>query len=447
MGLSPLTFTGVSQFSSDLQAILDRAVRIAQLPVQGLQNRTSDVLQKKLLLGQLSGSVAGLADSLQALGDVAARRALAASSSRPSTVSVTNTGATAAATYTINSVTSLAAPASERTQAGYADSTLTPVGSTGHFRLVVGADEYDFELSNNTLVGLRDHINSLSAGVLATILTTGDGNYLSVSTTTPGATTLALYDDPEGANTNLLTAGNQGSDLVFRLNGIPVTQQSNLVNSVVPGLTFTIHETTASPVQLQLAPRRTDLSSALSNFVSSFNALRDAVNAQTGPAAGLLSGNVLIHRLSAQLRAVAHHRRDTGAVRSLADLGVTFSSAGRMEFDSAKLNALNEAQLEDAFLFLGSANTGLGGFARGLRQFTDPIHGLIALEQRGLDRVDQALQRQIAALNERIDLMRRGMQRRLQQADALLAQIESQQNTVKASLQGLNLVLYGRNDR
>jgi len=202
MSLSPLTFTGVSQFSTDFQTILDRAVRIAQLPVQALQNRTSDVLQKKLLLGQLSGSVAGLADSLKAVGEISAKRALAASSSRPAVISVTNTGATAAASYTINSVTSLAAAANERTLTGYADSTATPVGSTGHFRLVVGANDYTFELADNTLVGLRDQINALGAGVTASILTTGDGNYLSVSTVAPGATTLALYDDPGGAETN-----------------------------------------------------------------------------------------------------------------------------------------------------------------------------------------------------------------------------------------------------
>lgn len=447
MSLSPLTFTGVSQFSADLQTILDRAVRIAQLPVQALQNRTSDVLQKKLLLGQLSGSVDALASSLQTLGEISAKRALAATSSLPSVISVANTGATQAASYTINSVTSLAAAASERTLTVYADSTATPVGSTGDFRLVVGSSEYMISPAANTLIGLRDAINGLGAGVTASILTTGDGNYLSVSAVTTGATTLELYNDPGGANTNLLTADNQGTDLAFHLNGIPITQKSNLVNSVVPGLTFTVLESTGSPVQLQLAPRRSDLSSALAGFVSGYNSLREAVNAQTGPAAGLLSGNFLVHQLSGQLRAVSNHRSESGAIRSLTDLGISFTSAGRMELDAAKFNNLSESQLQDAFVFLGSPTGGLGGVTRVFRQFTDPVNGLIALEQRGLDRVDQALQKQIAAATDRIEVMRRGMQRRLQQADSLLAQIESQQNTVKASLQGLGLVLYGCNDK
>ena len=444
MSFTPLTFSGVSKFSTDFQTIMDRAVKIAQLPVQILQNRDSDAIQRKGLLGNLSGVTASFGASLKALGETSGRKALGATSSKPSIVSVVNSGATTAATYTIDSVTSIATSASERSLLGYADSAATPVGTSGDFKLVVGSNNYSFSLTNNTLVGLRDQINNLGAGVTASILTTGDGNYLSVSTASSGATTLELYDDPVGVNANLLTGNNQGSDLVFSLNGIPVTQSQNLVNSVVPGLTFTVLDTSTTSVQLQLATKRSDLSSSLSSFVSNFNTLRDAVSAQTGPAAGLLSGNFLVHQLSGQLRSVASYRTTEGSVRGLADLGVTFNNAGDVEFDSAKFNALSEAQISDAFTFLGSATSGLGGLSRSFSQFTDPVSGLFKLEQQGLDRVDRALQKQIEALGDRIDVMQRGLALRLQQSDALLATLESQQNTVTASLQGLSMVLYGK---
>ena len=444
MSISPQTFTGISKFSTDFQSIMDRAVKIAQLPLQAMQNRDSDLIQQKGLLGNLSAAVAGFGDSLKALGDTSGRTALGAASAQPAIVSVLNTGATAAATYVIDSVTSIATAASERSLQGYADSAATPVGTTGDFKLVVGSNNYSFSLTNNTLVGLRDQINNLGAGVTASILTTSDGNYLSLSATSSGQTTLALYDDPNGANANLLTGTNQGTNLAFSLNGIPVTQSQNLVNSIVPGLTFTVLDKTTTPVQLQLSTTRADLSSALTTFVSNFNSLRAAVTSQTGPAAGLLSGNLLVHQLSADLRNVASYRGSGGSVTGLSDLGVTFNNAGQVEFDPAKVNALSEAQISDAFTFLGTASTGLGGFSRSFSQYTDPINGLIKLEQQGLDRVDQSLQKQMAALTDRIDLMQRGLALRLQQSDALLASLESQQNTITASLQGLNVVLYGK---
>jgi flagellar hook-associated protein 2 len=444
MGFTPLSFTGVSKFSADFGTIMDRAVKIAQLPITQLQNRDGDVIQKKTLLSGISASVSAFADSLEALGQTATNRALTASSSQPSVVSAVNAGATIGASYTINSVTSIAAAGSERSLISYGDSTATPVGSTGDFKLVVGAEHYDFTLANNTLIGLRDKINTLGAGVTASILTTGDGNYLSISSNTSGAKALELRDDPVGANANLLTTDNQGSDLVFHLNGIKVQQSRNLVNSVIPGLSFTVLSASNSATQLSLASDRSDLASALSNFTGSFNGLRGQLNAQVGSAAGLLTGSSLVTQLSGQLRQLASHRSASGSIRSLAELGVTFDNKGTVQFDTKVLDGLTDEQLTDAFKFLDNSSTGIAKFAGGLRQFSEPIGGLIKLEQQGLDRVDLAIQKQIASMNDRISVMQRGLTLRLQQADALLATLESQQNTVNASLQGLNLVLYGK---
>jgi flagellar capping protein FliD len=155
---------------------------------------------------------------------------------------------------------------------------------------------------------------------------------------------------------------------------------------------------------------------------------------------------VVVRQLQAELRNVASYRASEGEIRGLADLGISFDSAGKASFDSGALNGLAQSALEDAFSFLGSANQGLGGFSLKLRQYSDPISGLIRSEQNGLDRVDRALQAQMDALAARIDVMRRGLARKLQEADALLARLEAQQTTLKASLLGLNHVLYGRND-
>src|SRR5262245_22989313 len=105
MSITPLTITGVSQFSSDLQTILNRAVQIAQIPVTALQNKDADLLQQKTLLGSLNGSVAQLGAALKQLGDTASTQALGASTSDSTIVTATSAGATTPATYAINSIT------------------------------------------------------------------------------------------------------------------------------------------------------------------------------------------------------------------------------------------------------------------------------------------------------------------------------------------------------
>ena len=68
MATSPLTFTGVSQFSNDLQLVLQRAVKIASLPMQKLQLDETNLLAQKTALADLGSVVSALTGSLSSLG-------------------------------------------------------------------------------------------------------------------------------------------------------------------------------------------------------------------------------------------------------------------------------------------------------------------------------------------------------------------------------------------
>jgi len=445
MSIAPLTFTGVSQYSSDFQSILNRTVQIAQIPVTALQNRDSDLLQKKSQLASLNGAVASLASDLKALGTAAANKALSATSSDATVVTASNSGATTAASYTINSVTSTATTAAERSLTGYADSSATQVSSTGTVDLVVGSTHHTFTLAQNNLVSLRDQINGLGAGVTASILTTGNGNYLSLTANSPGATTLKLVDDPTGAATNLLTNTNQGTDAVFQLNGITIHQPNNSVNNVIPGLSFTLQKSSSTPVTLSLQSDPTQLSSTLQNFVADYNTLNGQLRAQTGSGAGLLVGDIAVTGLQGLLRQITSYSAGSGSVTNLSALGITFDGTGKASFDSSVFSSLSGAQINDAFNLLGSATKGLGAFSQSLSQYSDPITGLIKIEQAGIDTTDKSLQGQITTLTDRINAQQASLSKQLAAADAFEARLESQQKGVTASLQGLSLVLYGKN--
>ena len=444
MGLTPLTFTGLSTFSNDYQTILNRATQIAQLPVTMLQNQDVDVLQKKTLLGNLNSAVGALVTSLSSLGTTAANRALSTTSSNPAAVTVANTGAAAPATYTINSVTSAAAAASERTIASFATSAATPVSATGTMKLVVGSESYPFDLATNSLTGLRDKINSLGAGVTASVITaSGTSNYLSITTNATGATTLQHFDDPDGANNNVHTAANQGANAVFQLNGININQPGNVVNSVLPGVTFTIAGSSDTPVTLTLATDRAKLSKALGDFVASYNALAAQLSAQQGKNAGLLSGDNIIGQLNTAMRQLTSYRLNSGSIRGLADLGIQFSQTGEASLDQTAFDKLSDAGLADALTFAGSTTNGLGGFSKTFDQFSNSLTGAIQSEQLSLTRTDQRLQQQITALNDRVAATQKSLAAKLQQADALVARLQAQQNLLNTILSVQTAALTG----
>jgi len=452
--ITPLVFTGVSEFSDDLQTILNRSVAVASIPLQQLQYDQADILTKKQLMSGLRTSVASLATSVSSLGTVGENKALSASSTDTSLVTVSLNGATQAGSYTISNITSVASAASETTLIGYETSEETAVSSDGVLELVVGSNTYEIDLTGegeNTLEGLSDAINALGAGVSASILNTGTGAtpyYLSITANATGATTLQLLEESGVPGSNLISADDQGSDAEFELNGIPVTKSDNVINDVIDGVTFTIQSTTEPDEEavLKLSSNRGSLATALASFVSAYNATRDVVSEQVGEIAGLLSGDYVVRDIQQAMRQLASYRSSGDTINNLADLGIEFDELGDMSFDSSYFYSLPDSSITKAFEYLGSATTGFGALSKNLTAISDPITGLIKAQQTQYDRADDRLSDQIEALATRIDYMQTTLSAKLQQADVLLAQLEAQQTLISASLDSLNLALYGKND-
>ena len=209
---APVSFTGISSYSSDFQSILQRAVSIADLPIQALQADETNNTSEVQALGDLNPDVASLGSAVAALGSLAATGGgLVASSSNSNIVAVSNVGATAPATYTISNIQSLASSA-WATTGNFANSTTTTVSNSGLVNLTVGAKIYDLNVlgANNNLTGLAKAINNAGAGVTASILTAGGVNYLSISANAPGQAAIQLQAVP--ATTDQITNTGTGSE-------------------------------------------------------------------------------------------------------------------------------------------------------------------------------------------------------------------------------------------
>jgi len=452
MGITPLTFTGVSSFSDDFQTILNRAVAIANLPVQGLQNDQATLLSKKQQLSDLGDSVQSLASTMTTLADMGVTRALSGSSSNTGLITVQSVMVDQPGVYTISDITSLAAAASETTLSGYATPDSTTVSAGGALELVFGSTTKSITLATdkNNLNGLRDAINALGLGLNATVLNTGSGDnpyYLSVSSVATGETVLQLRTTAGDAGSNLLTSLNQGSNAEFKLNGLAVRKSTNQIKDVIPGVTFTVAGKTAAgqTVNLTLASSGSKLANALQELAANYNKLSGKLEAQVGETAGVLGGDYVIRELQEALRSLAGYE-GTGAITRLADLGIEFDAEGAMSFNSDVFNSLTPEQLEGAFDFLGSATTGFGALAARFTQFTDPYSGLIGTQQRYYDEADQRISGQISSITDRVNLMQTTLSAKLQLADTLLAQLESQQTLLDASVKSLEYSLYGRKD-
>jgi len=451
MGISPLTFSGVSSYSADFQKILERTVAIASQPISALQREQTRIFQQKSLATGLQSVIGGLASAISSLGELGTSKALGGTSSNTAKVSVGTVTATSPASYTISEITSVARAASA-TSSGFPNGATTAVSTTGTVKFSFNGTDHTLVLGTgeNNLTGLRDKINALGAGVTASILTTGTGAnpyYLSVTSNTSGEKPIALVDDPSGAATNLIASSDNGGNAAFKVNGVAVSKSSNLINDVVSGVTFTIVSTTAAleTVSLSLASNRSTLSSRLQSFVAAYNDVLATTDAQIGEAAGLLTGDTLVREAKEALRAVTGYE-GVGAINALSQLGVGFGSDGKATFDATAFSVLSDSDIQNGFSFLGSTSTGFGALKSRLSQLSDPVTGLIALQNSKYDESDKRISNRVEELTERLAALQRSTAARLQTVDALLGSLQSQQTIIEASYKSLQLALFGRND-
>lgn len=450
MGLTPLTFSGVSTYSADFQKILERSMTIAAQPISALQNEQTKILQRKSIASGLRNTVDGLAEAVRKLGETGNNKALGGTSTNSSKVSIGTVTATAPASYTITEITSLARSASASSN-GYSSVSAQPVSATGTVRLTVGGTEQTITLnsSENNLTGLRDKINGLGLGVTASIFTTGTGanpNYLSITANTTGEKAIALVDDPTGAATNLLSNVDSGSNANFKLNGVSVSKSSNLVNDVVNGVSFTLTGTTSGSesVTLSLSSNRNSVSSRLNAFVEAYNSVLEATDAQVGEAAGLLTGDFLVRETNNVLREIAGYE-GSGAIKSLSDLGISFAKDGKASFDDQVLADLSDSSFQEALNFLGTETTGFGGQVSRLKQLSEPVTGLISIQEARYEEEDAKISERVEELTARLEALQQSTSLRLQTVDALLGSLESQKTIIDASYKSVQLVLFGKN--
>ncbi|MBL0157486.1 MAG: flagellar filament capping protein FliD [Bryobacterales bacterium] len=455
MSLTPLSFTGISNFSSDFQSIVNRTVAIASLPVQSLQNDQTSLGEKRTALTNLRGAVGSFAASLETLGTLGGGGATSVSSSSSNITATLGTGATPG-NYQITDITSLADTAIATSTGGWAtaDATQVSTGADHKVELLIGGVSHEITLTPETdnLNGLRDAINTLGAGASASLIDTGASAgaqryFLVLSAQQAGPATLELRTESGNAASASMELTKPGSSASFKVNGRLVTSNDNYIAGVVPGVNLRLNATSAigQVINLSVAANAAPVVNALTGFVSSYNDLASSLDAHIGETAGVLSGDSLISGLYGLLRE-ATGLPGAGNIKSLAELGITLDSSGIMSFDSSAVSTAGQSRLNDIFSFLGSPTSGLAALTSRFTEISDPATGQIRARLTSLDQTDARLTEQISTMTERVSTMQTTLLAKLQAADGLLARLENQRSMLTASIDSLNMLTNGKSE-
>lgn len=422
---APITFNGSSTYSSAFQQVITRAVSIASLPLQSLQQSVSTLTTQQSTLSTIGADFSALQTAIQALGSATGGTPTAQVSNTSALTATAGAGALPG-TYTIQ-VDNPGTSTTTLSDAGLTvtDPTSQDISASSSFTLTLNNVTTTIANSGGTLESLANGINAAGAGVQATIVNVGSSSSpdyrLAVTSNNLGPDSIQLNDGTQ----NLLSTLSTGTDAKYKVNGSATDVQSTSSQvALSPGLTVNLLAQSSSPVTITVSQDFSGVQSALSNVVSAYNAAFDSLTQNRGQNGGALTGDPLVLTLSNVLQQISQYASSSGSVNSLADLGVTVSSTGDLAFDPTQISSDETAVTQ----FLGGISS--GGFLQAvnndLTAVTDSTSGMVASDYNSLQSTITTDNAQIAEQQNEVATLQANLQQQLSLADAQIATLQAQ---------------------
>ncbi|WP_062355429.1 flagellar filament capping protein FliD [Pseudoxanthomonas mexicana] len=336
--------------------------------------------------------------------------------------------------------------------------TNTPVATTqafgaGQLTLTVGGESLAIDIAEGaTLQDVRSAINDVarSKGVQASVLTSNDGQYLSLSSDKTGAANgITLAFASGGSDLQSLASSLQervpAADAKVVIDGLTVTATTNKITEAVPGLTLDLKTKGTSTVTVS-----TDTGAAsklIQDFVTAYNAAITSINASTKYNAennepSALTGDAQMRSASGQLRNLMGDLLGGLAAQGLdaKTLGLQTkgypTSDGTLVFDSSKFTTALNADPEK----IRTALTGDTAFAGRLQKAVSSYvgsEGAFTLRTNGLNAQIKDVATQRTALDARMDAVGNRYKAQFVAMDALVGQMSTTSSYLSQQLAAL----------
>jgi flagellar hook-associated protein 2 len=357
------------------------------------------------------------------------------SSSDTNVLNLSSASATAVAGSHTITATQLAQTSS------YISTAITNATDTLSGTLTIGTTPFTVDSTDNTLASLSAAINSAGIGVTSSVITDSSGSRLSIVSGTSGAAgQLTISSALSGATSGSITfqVGQPAQDAILNVDGVSITSPSNTVTNAIPGVTFQLLSASATnpvPVQVQITNNTTDIGTAMSSFVSAYNAVVTDINTQEGNDSSgnpePLYGNPTMSLLQSGLTGSLFGTAGSGAISNITQLGLSVNDDGTLTLDSNALNTVLNSNFADVTGFL--QNTGSFGqtMTTTLNNLgTQAPDGAIYLAQQQNTAQEAALNLDITNENAMLATQKTTLTTELNTANQILQSIPSQLNMI-----------------
>jgi flagellar hook-associated protein 2 len=426
----------------DVTAAVDSIIYADRAPERTWQGEQATLASQTTSINQLNNDASTLSDqlfNLQGVGSVL--DSVSVTSSDSSVVTATAADGTAIGNHSVV-VNSLATTASWYSQEEASGSTQLTDGTS--FAITTGGTTTTINIGsgNDTLNELASSINNQSLGVTASVVTDSNGARLSLVANSSGS---ASNFTVSGSGLSF-TQAQTGADASLKVDGVPITSASNTVTGAIAGVTLNLQSVPSNgeTVNLTLSPDTTDITTAITNFVSAYNTLIGDVSSDIAynsatSTAGVLQADSTAQSFYSDLLSATNYNSGSSISNTLESLGISTNSNGTLSLDAGTLsNALRSNPAAVSSFFEGAAGSGFSeSLTNTLNTYTDPSNGAFTVDLSSISAENQDLSQQTATLETYISSQQTILTTEYNNADIAIQQLPEQIKNTDALL-GLN---------
>lgn len=439
----------------DLSSILDSLTAAQKATLTPISNQQSSFTAKLSAYGTLKSALTTFQTANTALSKADLFSATSTTSSTTA-FSATTAGNAIAGKYTI-SVTHLAQAQTLTTRTTRDDTKTAIATSDSKLTIQQGGDKdpitIDISAANSSLSGIRDAINNAKAGVSASIINVGNGEYrLSVTSNDTGldnAMTLSVsgddalqsfmgYDASASSNGMEVSVAAQNAQLT--VNNVAIENSSNTISDALENITLNLNDVTTGNQTLTITQDTSKAQTAIKDWVNAYNSLIDTFSSLTKYTAvdagadsqsssnGALLGDSTLRTIQTQLKSMLSNTVSSSSYKTLAQIGITTDpSDGKLELDADKLTAAlkKDASGVGALIVGDGKKTGITTTIGSNLTSWLSTTGIIKAATDGVSKTLNKLTKDYNAASDRIDAQVARYKEQFTQLDVLMTSLNS----------------------
>ncbi|MCT4714425.1 flagellar filament capping protein FliD [Enterobacteriaceae bacterium H18W14] len=443
----------------DLSSILDSLEAAEKSTLTPISTQQTSYTAKLSAYGTLKSALETFQTANTALNKADLFSATTTTSSSTA-FSATTTGSAIAGKYTIN-VTQLAQAQTLTTKNTQTDSKTAIATSDSVLTIQQGGDKdpvtIDISAANSSLTGIRDAINNAKAGVSASIINVGNGQYrLSISSDDTGsdnAMSLSFsdgsdsalqafmgYNDTNADDSNGMEESVTAQNAELMVNNVKIVNSSNTISDALEDITLNLNDVTTGNQTLTITKDTSKAEKAVSAWVDAYNSLQDTFSSLTkytsvdagtdsqDSSNGALLGDSTLRTIQTQLKGLLSNTSGSSTFKTLAQIGITSDpSTGKLELDNDKLEAAlkkDASGVKDMIVGDGKTTGITTSIGSNLTSWLSST-GIIQAAKDGVSKTLNNLTKQYNAASDRIDTLVARYKAQFTQLDVLMSSLNS----------------------